>query len=236
MKEGVGKKERDIYAVVGGKDLSLEEVDEIIRLDALSFDACYRVTAGDDYALFRANRENGIVIKEKATGRIVGYSMLLPVTHETYEMIRRGEFVDTELTPEMVVKYDRPGIYELYFASVAVHPDHRNAQMIILMLDAMVQSFIDLTDRGIYIDRMLADVVSREGVKFCRLFGLTEVCPTNHGSTLYEVSGLPPMLRVTTATTQRLYDLYRAKFADEYGDEADHLGERVLNVLDDDER
>jgi len=202
----------EAYEIIHGKDAPLSVIEEIVKLDIAAFDACYRVSAEADYGLFRVNRENGLIIREKATGTVVGYSMLLPVTRETFETIRSGGFVDTALSPEMVVSFDAPGIYDLYFAAVAIHPDHRGGRLILRMMDVMVQDFIGLAERGIFIEKMLADVVSREGEKFCRLFGLKKVCVTNHSSTIYEVSGLPPTMRVTTEATKRLQDVYDARF------------------------
>lgn len=220
------------YVVQHANEVTVEELEQVILLDRESLDSCYQVTAGEDYALFKANKENGIIVRERATGEIVGYSMLLPINDEMYERIKTGTFVDTDFRPEMVIKYGEPGIYHLYFASVVVRPDHRSASLILTMMDAMVQDFIDLTSRGIFFENMIADVVSRDGIKFCRLFGLNEVCATNHNSFIYEVSSLPPMMRVTTPTTKRLYDIYRAKFADEYGEEADFLGEKLLESIE----
>jgi len=200
------------YDLLRGQDAPPEAIEGVIALDAVSFDAFYHVSAEDNRSLFLLNRENGLIVREKATGEVVGYSMLLPVSAETYAMIREGRFVDTGLHSGMVVGYDRPGIYDLYFASMAIRPDHRG-RLVVQMVDAMVRDFIDLAGRGVYIRRMLADVVSREGEKLCRFFGLDEVCETDHNSKIYEVSGLPPKIRVTTATTKRLFDAYSAWFA-----------------------
>ncbi len=109
----------------------------------------------------------------------------------------------------MVLKYDVPGIYHLVFVSVVVHPAHRSARMIFALLNAMVEDFIVLSRRGIFIDRMVADVVSRDGRKFCHLLGLDKVCESHHHSTIYEISGLPPKFRMTTPSTRCLEAVYK---------------------------
>ena len=81
--------------------------------------------------------------------------------------------------------------------------------MIFALLNAMVEDFIALARRGIFVDRMVADVVSRDGRKFCRLLGLDRVCESNHHSTIYEISGLPPKFRVTTPSTRCLAAIYK---------------------------
>jgi len=199
----------DKYEVLRGSDLTAEEVKDVVALDDHNFDACYHTTPEQNIALFKTNRESGFVVRDKETGNLVAYTMLLPVTDSTYLRIRQGAFMDTELTPEMVVKYDKPGIYHLYFTGVVVHPDHRSAKMVLTIFNAMIDDFIDLAKRGILIDRLIADVVTRDGRKFCRFFGLDKVCESHHHTSIYEVSALPPKFRMTTPSTRRLEEVYR---------------------------
>lgn len=201
------------YEVLRGSQMTLGDLDDVIELDRISLDSCYQVSAGDDYLLFKDNPENGLAVRDRVTKRIVGYSMLLPIRQDMYEKIRSGTFVDTDFKPEMTFKYGDPGVYHLYFASIVVHPEHRSAALVLAMLDAMVGDFIALAEeRGIWFSDMIADVVSDDGAKFCRLFGLKKVCETDHRSSIYEVSGLPPGIRVTTPATKRLVELYRRKY------------------------
>ena len=202
------------YEVVRGADVTLKAIEDVVALDNQNYEEeCYHMTVGYTYALFRTNDESGIAVRDRETGLIVGYSMLLPVSSETYAQIRTGRFVDSDLTPEMVVKYAAPGIYHLYFASVVVHPEHRSASMIRTMMDAIAEDFQALANRGIFIGRMIADGVSRDGVKFCRLFGLTRICASDHKSDIYEVSCLPPMFRESTPAIRNLAKSYREQYA-----------------------
>jgi len=199
----------DKYEILRGSDLTLEQVKDVVALDDRNFDASYHSTPEQNAALFKTNRESGFAVRDRETGSLVAYAMLLPVTDSTYLRIRQGAFIDTELTPDMVVKYDKPGIYHLYFTGVVVHSDHRSVKMVMTIFNAMIDDFIDLAKRGILIDRMIADVVTRDGRKFCRFFGLDRVCESNHHSTIYEVSALPPKFRMTTPSTRRLEAVYR---------------------------
>ncbi|MBO7683326.1 MAG: hypothetical protein J6T51_01195 [Kiritimatiellae bacterium] len=201
----------DRYEILRGIDMTLEEVRDVVALDDRNFDACYHSTPEQNWELFKTNRESGFVVRDRETGQLVGYTMLLPVDDSTYLRIRKGAFMDTELTPEMVLKYDAPGIYHLYFTGVVVHPDHRSARMVLAMFNAMIEDFIALSERGIFIDRMIADVVTLDGKKFCRFFGLDKVCESNHHSTIYEVLALPPKFRMTTPSTRRLEAAYKSR-------------------------
>ena len=203
------------YVVMRGKDVAIEDVEAIIALDRESFAEAYQVAPEQDVELFKANRENGLVIKDSKTGEVVAYSMLLPVREEIYDHILTGKFIDTALTPDMVLSLDRPGIYRMYFASIVIHPAHRGASLLLTMFDAMVADFVSLAERGIFGASLAADVVSQDGEKFAKLFGLSEIRKTDHNSHIYEVRGLPPEFRVTTPTTERLVGLYWEKFVQE---------------------
>ena len=197
------------YEILRGVDMTLAEIKDVVALDDRNFDACYHSTPEQNWELFKTNRESGFVVRDRETGRLVAYTMLLPVTDSTYLRIRKGAFLDTELTPDMVVRYDVPGIYHLYFTGVVVHPEHRSVRMVMAMFNAMIDDFIALAERGIFIDRMIADVVTADGRKFCRFFGLDTVCESDHHSTIYEVVALPPRFRMTTPSTRRLEEVYK---------------------------
>lgn len=208
----------DRYETLHGRDAPSDAIEGLVALDAVSLDASYRVSADDDRALFLSNRENGLVVTEKPSGEVVGYSMMLPVAEEVYALIRQGRFVDTRLDPGMVVRYDRPGEYDLYLAALVVRPDHREG-VTLRLLDAMAQDLVDLAGRGVYVRRMLADAVSDDGERLCRALGFDRVCVTDHASKIYEAVGLPTQLRDVTATMGRLFDAYgRGRVrAGEYG-------------------
>ena len=200
------------YCAVRGMAATEADFREVIALDGISFDDKYQVQPEQDRELFLANRENGLIVKDKNTGEVVAYAMILPLKEEVYQRIRAGEFIDTELTKDMVQSFDRPGEYRVYFASVAIHPRHRGASLLLAMIDFMVEDFIALAERGIFARTLTADVVSREGEKMAQLLGLKEVCRSNHGSRIFEATTLPPELRETTASTERLVGIYWEEF------------------------
>ncbi len=80
------------------------------------------------------------------------------------------------------------------------------------LFNAILTRFIELGKNEIFIKKMLADAVSVEGEKFCKLFGMKKIERSQHGSSLYEVSMIPPKFRVTSRMTKQLYDYYQAKY------------------------
>lgn len=56
------------------------------------------------------------------------------------------------------------------------------------------------------------------GEKFCNLFGMKKVKSSEHSSTLYEVTLIPPKFKIISKTSKKLFDYYQKKY-----DEAPYL-------------
>jgi N-acetylglutamate synthase-like GNAT family acetyltransferase len=108
-----------------------------------------------------------------------------------------------------------PFPYSVYFSSVVIHPQYQNSAVLMKLFNAIIERFLSLGEQEVFIRRMIADAVSKEGEKFCKLFGMSKVDVTDHRSTLYEVSMIPPKFRIASKMTKRLYDFYREKYEEE---------------------
>ena len=84
-----------------------------------------------------------------------------------------------------------------------------------LLVNAIVDKFINLSNRGIFIRRMIADAVSKSGEKFCKMFGMSKIVGSNHDSTLYEITMIPPKFRIISKKTRDLCDLYQKVYDEE---------------------
>ena len=80
------------------------------------------------------------------------------------------------------------------------------------MFNAIIDKFISLGEHEVFIHRMIADAVSKNGEKFCKLFGMKKVKGSTHGSSLYEITMIPPEFRILSKKTKQLYDYYQKKY------------------------
>ena len=200
------------YEVLAGVEVKRQDIEEAVELDNLSYPECYRGNVLDCVKWSQANPDIYVMLRDKTTGRIIAYINVMPVTDECYAMIRGGKFIDVSIAPEMILSYDMPLPYCIYFSSIVIHPAYRNTGVFKYLFNAILSRFIELGKNEIFIKKMLADAVSVEGEKFCRLFGMTKLDQSQHGSSLYEVSMIPPKFRVTSRMTKQLYDYYQAKY------------------------
>lgn len=147
-------------------------------------------------AYFNANPDIYIMAKDKNTGKVIAYSNIPPVTEECYQSIKNGDFIDTGISPEMILSYDMPFPYSVYFSSIVIHPDYQNSDVFFMLFNSIIQKFVNLGEHEVFIHKMIADAVTPNGQKFCKLFGMNKIKNSTHNSTLFEVSMIPPPQKI----------------------------------------
>jgi len=198
--------------IVAGKDVTAEDIAKASYLDRLVYDDIYLVTVEQCAEWIAVNPDIYVFAKDITTDRFIAYANLMPVTDECYERLKNGDFIDTGITPDMVLSYDMPYPYSLYFSSIVIHPDYQNSEVFMEIFNAIVDKFITLGEHEVFIKRMIADAVTPNGEKFCKLFGMTKVKGSTHDSSLYEITMIPPKFRILSKKTKILHDYYLKKY------------------------
>lgn len=80
------------------------------------------------------------------------------------------------------------------------------------IFNAIIDKFVALGEREVFIRRMIADAVTPSGEKFCRLFGMSRVTGSSHNSSLYEITMIPPRFRVLSKKSKVLHEYYLKKY------------------------
>jgi len=201
-------------SIITGKQVTAVDIANAAYLDKLVYDDIYQVTVEQCEEWIAVNPDIYILAKDIHTNRFIAYANLMPVTDECYERIKKGDFIDTGITPDMLLSYDMPFPYSLYFSSIVIHPDYQNTEVFMEIYNAIVDKFINLGKHEVFIRRMVADAVTKNGEKFCKLFGMTKIKGSSHNSSLYEVTMIPPKFRILSKKTKQLYDYYQKKYTD----------------------
>jgi len=196
------------YSIVEGPEVTPADINQAIKLDMLVYDDEYIVTLHQCLEWIKKNNRIYTMIRDDETDRIIAYVNISPVTVEFYTKIAGGNFIDAMLPAEAIVDYEYADLYDLYFSSIVVHPKYQNTAVFSIMFEAIVQKFLKLGEEGMLVRRMVADVVSERGGKFCEMFGMTKHSDSSHESEIYEISLLPPSFRTPTRSTKELFKLY----------------------------
>ncbi len=203
--------ESDI-CIISGRQVTESDIKQALALDSLTYDEKYQLDISTCLEWFRVNPDIYIMAKDKTLNKIVAYVNISPVTEDCYERIKKGDFIDTGISADMILGYDMPFPYSVYFSSIVIHPDYQNSEVFMDLYNAIINKFIALGKHEVYIKRMIADAVTSQGEKFCKLFGMTKISRSNHDSTLYEIYMVPPKFRILSKMTKVLYDYYLEKY------------------------
>jgi hypothetical protein len=196
--------------LISGSDVSEKDIKEALDLDHIVYDIDESVQFTIEKCLtwHSINPDIYFMLKDTTKDEVVGYVNLAPITEDCFERILLGKIWDIEITENYVLPYEFPGVYYLNFTSIVVHPKYRNAGMIIQFVDAIANKIIELFDREIYFKAMIADAITPDGDKFCRLFGMNKVTETEHQSKIYHVSLLPPKFKKCSKSITKLFEMY----------------------------
>lgn len=199
-------------SIISGRQITQRDIKDAVGLDLLVYDDVYHVDISQCEEWYRVNPDIYVMAKDDITGRVIAYVNISPVTDECYERIKKGDFIDTGITADMVLSYDMPFPYSVYFSSIVIHPDYQNTNVFVKLLNAIINKFVYLGEHEVYVRRMIADAVTNNGEKFCKLFGMTKLKGSNHKSTLYEITMIPPKFRVLSKKCKQLFDYYERKY------------------------
>jgi len=196
--------------LVSGTDITEKDIREALLLDHKVFDLDESVhfTPEKCLAWLNINPDIYFMLKNTTQDTVVGYANVAPVTKECYEKILTGETWDIEISEDDVLSYDFPGIYYLNFTSIVIHPSYRNSGALVQFIDAIIDKILELSSHEIYFKEMVADALTQEGEKFCRLFGMQLTNESKHQSKIYSVSLLPPKFKQSSKSITKLFKLY----------------------------
>ncbi len=199
-------------SIISGRQITPRDIRDAVELDSLVYDDVYHVDTTQCEEWYHVNPDIYVMAKDDITGKVIAYVNISPVTDECYENIKKGDFIDTGITADMILSYDMPFPYSIYFSSIVIHPDYQNSNVFMKLLNAIINKFVYLGEHEVYIKRMLADAVTTNGEKFCKLFGMSKLKGSNHESSLYEITMIPPKFRILSKKCKQLYDYYQRKY------------------------
>lgn len=200
------------FSLIPPEEITKEDIREVLLMESEVYTENEQQELEHCLELYKINPYIYLFFKDNNTGQIVGNIDIDPVSEECYELIRSGHFYDSEITTEMLLPYDMPALYDIYFCGIMIRKEYRNSSLFLYMFNAVIDLFMNLGERGILPRKMIADAVTENGIKFCKLFGMEKVKESDHQSSLYEVSLIPPEFRVSSRATKTLHDYFQAKY------------------------
>lgn len=163
--------------LVLGKDVTEKDIEQAVYLDQLSYDESYRGKLDDCIAWSKSNPNIYLMIRDLDTNHIIAYVNIMPVTNECYNKIKSGNFIDIEITPQMILQQSE----NIYISSVVIDPFYRCYYVCKFLLDAIENKLTSMK-----IKRILADAITPIGEKVCKHINMVKILDSKHNSVIYE--------------------------------------------------
>lgn len=197
--------------VIPDRDVTLEDVLQTVAIDHDAYGsvaATYVPTEAQVESWYLAASAIYTLLKDQATGRIVGYINAMPLAREAFDRVLTGRFDEQEFGLREITPYTRPGFYTIYFCSVAILSEYRNMTNLRKLLDGFLAKWAVFAHQSILLREIVADAVTPEGQRLCDAFGMRKVTTTDRGSLIYYMSTIPPEFPPVTPNARALREYY----------------------------
>jgi|GEM_PF-4143956 len=166
--------------------------------------------------MHRSNPDIYNLLVESSTGICIGYTSVVPLDQAGLESTLRKDF--DHIPSEEILEFSFPGFYFVHLSSVAVDPAYRDlSQAYAVLTNALMEDFLSLAKKNIFIVGMSADAITANGHRICKSLGMKIVEQREGESTLFYGTLLPPTARITSKQGIQLLKEYKKAF-EEMGD------------------
>jgi len=195
----------------------VDEIDdiELLLIQAIAIDTQYyndELVGQLDTCLNWYYEDNNIyTFVVNQDNNVVGYINSMIVDKNTFDSILKGNFIDNDIPKESLVQAFMPGIYRMYFCSIAIDQKYKKDKNVIfkLLYNGFFQKLLNLALDGCFIQELVADAITYEGKNLAESFGMEAFTTTNHNSAIFYAKLLPPNFRFYEGITQDVFKLYK---------------------------
>lgn len=136
--------------------------------------------------LYKKNIEIYLCVRDNENSSIVGFVSLIPVREEVFNAILKGDFNDSEISADDILKYDKPGEYRGHIQSMVVAKECKNKSILLILYRELKKRLRNFEQKNIEFSAITADVVSMFGEKVdVDLLGMKFVKKTSRNSKIY---------------------------------------------------
>lgn len=105
-------------------------------------------------------------------GQVVGYWHFVALFRDQYEQAKAGALLDINITADRVQSIELPGVYDVYFAGIALRPDYRRPSAMRILLSSLFEVLQGLAREDVFIGEICANAFTPGGVGLCKSLGL----------------------------------------------------------------
>ncbi len=164
--------------------LKSDYLEQMIKLDSDSYDQIDMGTYDTCMSWYRVNNDMYTILL--IDEMVVGYINFIPLNKHKYDEFRMGKTRDSELTSNDITSFVAGNIHSCLLMSVVIKREFRNGDAVKILTQSWLNKLRKFKENNIYIDRIVADCVSKDGEKYIEKLGFSKVCVSNHNTLIYE--------------------------------------------------
>lgn len=171
--------------LLNGHAITLNMIIEALNLDWRTYDEEYHLSERQvkDYL----EKNPFIYFVAIIDNKLVGYINFSPVKKEMYEKIKSGMYIDTVIERDDILEYEDNNKYYIYFASIVVDKQYQGLGVGGRLIQEVRRFMANIEkERGIVIEKIIADVISEGGLKMVSKLGLKVIKDSNHNTKIAE--------------------------------------------------
>lgn len=133
------------------------------------------------------NNPDGMRVAVTPDLSVIGYWHFLPLDDISFEKVKEGIFDDRLVTIDQLKLLGPPGEYNLYFMVIAILPNYRGAKLMRMLLNAFVDTLLDLSNQEVFFPEMCAWALSPEGNAMCRNLKMANIADHHKRGKIYQL-------------------------------------------------
>jgi GNAT superfamily N-acetyltransferase len=170
--------------------LTLQDHIETAKIEENYFEKEFIASPEVTQSWYEHNNDTYVVARNEDTGLVAGHMSFIPMDDHLYELIESGDYVDTQISPEYIIRYDKPGTYKLYFCVICVAPEHRGRGVSQILMKEYAKRLLALKENGIIFSDVISDTITEDGKHFAQnVLGMDVKNSSAHGSKIMHVGG-----------------------------------------------
>src|SRR5581483_249204 len=105
-------------------------------------------------------------------GHIAGYWHFVPLFPEQYDQAKAGQLMDVSITADRVRAFELPGIYNVYFAGIALKAEFRRPRAMRMLLTSLLEVLASLASEDVFVGEICANAFTPGGAALCKSVGM----------------------------------------------------------------
>jgi hypothetical protein len=141
------------------------------------------------------------------SGKIAGYWHFVSLNSKTYDLVKSGRLLDSQINRTNIYPLTKPGTYNMYYIAILLVPELRDTKAILLLNNSFFDAIELFAKKNIYFTEFCANAYTKDGVKFFRRFGMDRIARNISKGSIYWMN-FQQLLKRNAKGRKRLIRIY----------------------------